>query len=292
MTEGFSLKDWLLIGIVVVTWGANAAAVKVGVNEISPQLLILLRAFFTALLFAPFAGKVSLSDFKKMTIVGMVFIAIHFSVMYAALDYINSNSYVVIILLGMPISILLSAIFLKEKFGVWTCAGMAICFVGLIMSFGMPDVSAYPIGAIMALVAAFLWATGSLLMKTTKHIPLPTFVFYTYAVSVPVLAIVGFIVEGRELFVIGDVDWIKLGGSLFYQVVIIGIMTAVWGYLIGNHRAEYVSPFLMLQIPIAALAGFWLLDEVITLDFIFSSALIIGGVGLIHYRRLKRIHKV
>lgn len=289
--DGFSLKDWTFIFLVIVTWGANAAVSKIGTNEISPQLLIFLRAFFTALLFAPFARKVSLSDFKNLTLIGFVFIAAHFSCMYAALGYINSNSYVVIILLGMPISILLSALFLKEKFGLWTCIGMAVSFSGLIAAFGLPDIQQYPIGATLALCAAFLWAAGSLLMKRTKHIPLGSFVFYTYAISVPILAIIGFAVDGSHMFDFTGVNWLNLGGSLFYQVVIIGAMTAVWAYLIGNHRAEYVSPFLMLQIPVAALAGYVLLQESITPNFVISSILIIGGVGLIHYRRLKKISK-
>lgn len=289
--HGFSLKDWSLLAVIILFWGANAAVVKVGVNEIHPQLLIALRAFFTSIVFLPFARKVSMFDFRRLFAVAMIFVALHFTCMYAALGFINSNSFVILTALGMPISILLSAVFLKERIGPWTIVGFVICFCGLVVAFGLPDIKTYPLGAVLAVMTACLWATGSLLMKRTKHIPLGNFVFYTYALATPVLFAVAYGMHGSDLFDFSDVDFTRLGGSLFYQVVVIGAMTAVWGYLIGHHPAEYVTPFLMLQIPVAAMAGYVLLGEAVTPNFVVSSLFIIVGVGLIHYRRLKRLSR-
>jgi len=286
IASGFSKKDWLLLLLVILTWGANASAIKVGTNEISPYTLVFLRGALTSLLFLPFIKKVTFGDLKNLALVSLTFFALHYSVMYLAIDSINSNSFVVLVMLAMPFSILLSAIFLNEKIGKWTWVGLLICFVGLISAFGIPDIAQYPLGAFLCIITAILWAVGSLLMKRTKHIPLMTFTFYTFGLATPFMFLNAYIMDGNAMFDFANVDKVALGASIFYQVAVMGVMASVWGYLIGNHRAEHVTPFLLLQVPVAAIAGYFVLDETVTAQFVFSSLLIVGGVGLIHYRRL------
>ena len=286
IASGFSKKDWILLAILIVTWGANASAIKVGTNEISPYTLVFLRGLLTSLIFLPFIKRINLKDLGALAMVSLIFFALHYSVMYQAINAINSNSFVVLVMLAMPFSIILSSLFLGEKFGKWTFFGMVICFAGLVVAFGIPDIAQYPLGAILCVVTAMLWAVGSLLMKRTKHIPMMTFTFYTFAMATPFLFLNAYIVEGSSMFDFAGVNKTALGISIFYQVVVMGIMVAVWGYLIGNHRAEHVTPFLLLQIPVAAISGYFILGEAITVQFIFSGLLILGGVGLIHYRRI------
>lgn len=286
ISSGFSRRDWLLIALVILTWGANASAIKVGTNEISPYTLVFLRGLLTSLLFLPFVKKISWRDFGNLGLVSLTFFTLHYSIMYLAIDSINSNSFVVLVMLAMPFSIILSSIFLGEKIGRWTWLGLSICFAGLVVAFGIPDVAQYPLGAFLCIVTAILWAIGSLLMKRTKHIPLMTFTFYTFAMATPFLFLSAYIANGFAMFDFTAVDKIALSFSVFYQVIVMGIMASVWGYLIGNHRAEHVTPFLLLQVPVAAISGYFVLSESITIEFVLSGLLILGGVGLIHYRRL------
>lgn len=285
----FSLKDWLLLGLVLLTWGINAAMVKIGTNEITPETLVFLRAFLTGLLFLPFAKRLSPNDFKNMCIVSFVFFTIHYIMMFTSISLINSSSFMVLIMMGMPISIILSSIFLKEKIGIWTVAGIIICFSGVVVAFGLPDLSQYPLGAFMTLLTALLWAAGSLCMKLTKNIPLLTFTFYAYMLSSPFLLLVTFVMNGEQAFKFTDVDYTQLSISLGYQVFVMGFMASVWAYLIGKHRAEFLTPFLLLQILVGAIAGYVLLNEPITIHFILSGILIMMGIGVIHYRRLRKL---
>lgn len=287
--NGFTAKDWILLSLVILTWSGNVTAVKIGTNEVSPYTLIALRGLFTALFFSPYIQKISKQDFINLSLVAFVFYFLHYIAMYAGLDRINSNSFTVLAMLAIPISILMSAIFLKEKFGLWTFIGIAISFIGLITAFGLPDVQSEPLGAFFALLMAVLWAGGVLLMKRTKNIPLLTFAFYSFALVTPFLFLTSYIIDGDNFMDFEGVNVINLWGSVAYQVIIIGLMTSVWASLIARHRAEYLTPFLMLQIPIVAILGYFLLDETINANFILSTAFIIGGVGLIHYRRINKI---
>jgi O-acetylserine/cysteine efflux transporter len=284
--SGFSTKDWILLGLVVLTWGANASAVKVGTNEIEPSTLAFIRSSLTAILFAPFIKKISWGDFKNVALVSFVFFAIHYSVMYMSIDAINSNSFVVLVMLAMPFTIILSSIFLNEKIGKWTWFGIVVCFVGLMIAFGIPDIAQYPMGALFTLLTAILWAIGSLLMKRTKHIPLMTFTFYAFGLAAPFLFVFAYAMNGNAMFDFTSVNPFNLSVSVFYQVVVMGVMASVWGYLIGNHRADHVTPFLLLQVPVAAMFGYILLGEAITIELIASAIVILAGVGVIHYRRL------
>lgn len=287
----FSLKDWGLLALVLFTWGINAAMVKIGTNEIPPETLVFMRAFLTGLVFLPFVKKLSLTDLKNISIVSFIFFTLHYTMMFISIDSINSSSFVVLVMLAMPISIILSAIFLKETIGLWTVIGIIVSFSGVIVAFGLPDISQYPLGALLTLITAMLWAVGSLCMKLTKNIPLLTFTFYAYMLSAPFLLVVTFAINGDQAFVFKDVNYTQLSISLGYQVFVMGFMASVWAYLIGKHRAEYVTPFLLLQILIGAVAGYVLLNEPITIHFISSGILIMLGIGIIHYRRLRKINE-
>lgn len=285
----FPLKDWFLLGLVLLTWGINAAMVKIGTNEIAPETLVFLRAFLTGLVFLPFAKKLSFSDFKNVFIVSFVFFTLHYTMMFISIDAINSSSFVVLVMLAMPISIVLSAIFLKETIGIWTIVGIIVSFSGVVVAFGLPDISQYPLGAFMTLITALLWAIGSLCMKLTKNIPLLTFTFYAYILSAPFLLLVTLISNGNQAFHFDDVNYTQLSISLGYQVFVMGFMASVWAYLIGKHRAEFLTPFLLFQILIGAVAGYVLLNEPITIYFVLSGVLIMLGIGIIHYRRLRKL---
>ena len=206
--------------------------------------------------------------------------------MYQALSYINSSSYVVLAMLAMPITIILSALFLGERFGVFTTVGIIVAFAGLIVAFGFPDIQSYPVGAVLSIITAFLWACGSLLMKRTHHIPKATFTFYFFLFALPFVFPLAIVTEGNIIKAMGQSNGITLASSLFYQVVVMGVMVAIWGKLIGENRAEFVTPFLLLQIPVAAIFGAWLLGETIGETFILSSFLIVLGIGIIHARKI------
>lgn len=170
-----STRDLLLTLLVVVTWGAHAPIMKLGVMTVEPISLNAMRFVFTALLFLPFAGKISKSDIIKLIPISLFFVCGNLIFAYLALTHISSNSFIIMIQVALPMTILLAYFFFNEKFGIPTTIGIIISFTGLLVVFGAPDILASPLGAVLACLAALSWSIGSIMMKRTGHINLLAF---------------------------------------------------------------------------------------------------------------------
>ena len=120
---------------------------KLGVETVTPVSLNVARFALTALLFLPFAGKISLADLRKLVPVALFFVCGNLIFAYLALDRITGSSCVIIIQIGQPVTLMLAWLMFGEKFGLKTAFGILIAFSGLVIVFGAPDIVSAPMGA-------------------------------------------------------------------------------------------------------------------------------------------------
>ena len=261
---------------------------KLGVETVPPVSLNTVRFFLTALLFLPFAKKISVADLKKLIPVSLFFMCGNLILAYLALDRITGNSFVVIVQVAQPVTILLAWILHKERFGIMTVLGILIAFCGLVITFGAPDIKASPSGAILTILAGASWALGSLAMKKTAHIKPATFLSYTYLMAFPVALIATTVMEQDQIARFMSAPPLTIGFVLFYQVILMSLMTFVWSGLMARHQAQYVTPFLMLQPIIAVIGGYYLLGETLNWYVAAGGIAVLAGIGIINWRRFIR----
>lgn len=283
-----SPRDLLLIAIVVISWGFHAPVMKLGVETVPPVSLNTARFLFTALLFLPFAGRISLEDLKKLVPVALFFVCGNLILAYLALDLITANSFVVIQQIAQPITIIAAWLLFDERFGWKTMLGILIAFSGLMIVFGAPDIAAAPLGAVLTILAAASWSLGSLAMKRTAHIRPAAFLGYSYLMGTPVALATTFIMEDNQIDAFIAADPMTIGFILVYQVVLMGFMTLVWSGLMVRHQAQYITPFLMLQPVIAVIGGYFLLGETLSWHVAAGGLTVLAGIGIIHWRRITR----
>ena len=283
-----SYRDLFLTFIVVITWGVHAPIMKLGVMTVEPISLNAMRYILTALLFLPFARKISFEDLKKLVPVTLFFICGNLIFAYVALTYITSNSFVIMVQIGLPIMVLLAYFLFQEKFGIPTTIGILISFSGLIFVFGAPDIMASPMGAILTCLAAFTWALGSLSMKRTGHIKPANFLAYTYLMGVPVAILCSAIFDTNPIQTIVESDKLILGLVLAYQVLLVSLTTLTWSVLMARNPAQYLSPFMMLQPLFGVIAAYYILDETLNKNLIWGGLLVLIGIGIVNYRMIIR----
>lgn len=277
--------------MVTALWGLHAPIMKLGVETIDPIALNTIRFTLTALLFLPFARTISLENFKKLIPVSIFFVSGNLIFAYLSLTYITSNSFVMLTQVAQPIMLLLSYIFFKERFGLLTSFGITISVAGLIIIFGAPDILSSPFGALLACTAALSWSLGSLAMKRTGDIPPASFLAYAYLMAVPIAFMASYILEDGQITRILNADILILSFVLAYQVVLMGIMTLVWGGLMHRNPAQLVTPFMMLQPLFAVVGSYYILGEKLNANILWGGMVVLLGIGIINIRKIQKFRR-
>ncbi len=281
-----SSRDMFLLAAVVLFWGLHPPIMRLGVLTIEPLSLNFVRFFLTGLLFLPFAGKISREDLLRLVPVALFFCCMNLMFAHLALSHIDGNSFVVLIQVSQPMTLLLAWLLFKEKFGIYTAAGVAVSFGGLMITFGAPDIIEHPIGAVFALFAALGWSLGSIAMKKTGHIKPATFLAYSYLMASPIALAGTYLLEHNQVQRFMEADPYKLGFVVFYQVVMMGLMSVAWGRLMSRNPAQKVTPFLMIQPLFAVIGGYFINGETLNMSVIAGGMVVLAGIGIINWRTI------
>lgn len=282
-----SRRDFLLVMLIVVTWGFHAPVMKLGVTLVPAVSLNVARFLGTALLFLPFASwPQGRAQWWALARVALFFNCGNLMFVYMALEYISSNSFIILIMIAVPFSIMLERVLLGTKFGIYTTVGIAISFCGLVLAFGAPDITSAPLGAILALAGAAFWAIGSFFMRDTADINLPTFLSMTSLMAVPVALAVTLIRESGQIAAYMSADKMQLGFVLAYQIGLMSFMMFIWKGLSSRNPAQYITPFLMLQPFVGIVGAHFMLGEELSAHTAMGGGLILLGLAVIHVRKL------
>ena len=278
--------------MVVITWGLHAPIMKLGVEEVGPLLMSSLRFCFTGLLLLPFAKKITRTDWIKLIPVSLFFVSGNLMFANLALNQISSNSFIIIIQIAQPITLVCAYFFFKEQFGWLTSLGIFISVIGLIVVFGAPDILKFPMGAGLAILAAISWSIGSLAMKRTGHIDPASFLSYAYLMAAPIALISTLLFEDNHIERIGNADKSTLSFVLLYQIIIMAAMTFVWSGLMVRNPAQYVTPFMMLQPLFAVIGSYYIFAETLNKNVLIGGLIILCGIGIIHFRKIYKFRNV
>lgn len=279
-------RDLFLLSMVVIFWGLHPPIMKLGVMTIEPISLNFVRFFLTALLFLPFAGKISRSDLIALIPVALFFCCANLMFAHLALAKIDGNSFVVLIQVAQPITLLLAWLMYKEKFGIYTTVGIAVAFAGLTITFGAPDIIQNPLGAVYVILAALGWSIGSMAMKKTGHIPPAKFLAYAYIMATPIALAGTWLLEDNQIERFMQADPYKLSFVVFYQVIMMGLMSVAWGRLMSRNPAQSITPFLMLQPIFAVIGGYFINGETLNPSVFLGGIVVLLGIGVINWRAI------
>lgn len=281
-----SLRDFIYVMAVVLTWGAHTTIIKFGLQEVDPLLLNTMRYFLTGLVFMPFIRKWDWSYVPILMMVGLFFYACNMGGMQLALDRLNVASVVFLAMLAIPVMILVDWLVFGKKFGLYTTLGIVLAFAGIVVIYGAPDIAGAPIGVLFMAISVGGWVTGSFLMRKTERVDFGFFCFITGLSGGVITLVASLMVEDNQMGQLLNADWAVLGGVLAYQVLILSVVTYCWRIVMQNNPAEVVTPLLLLQIPLAITLAAMALGESLASQAWIGGGMILGGVAFIQLRRL------
>ncbi len=291
MTEiGFTkqqkLTGHLFALFTTLVWGSCFVLTKVMLQAFTPIQIIPLRmglAYLALWALRPKTMKLPWKDELMFILIGITGGSFYFFLQNTALDHTYAANVSILVALSPILTVLLAQLFSRrnERLGKYVYIGAVIAIAGVVLVVlnGQLSFHLSPVGDLLALAAALMWAIYSILIKkyteqydnflVTRRVFL-----WAFLTAVPLMLLTDGMPDLAPLFTEPKVliSWLFLG------VMGNAVCFAIWniafkalGVVVTNNYL-YASPF------VTVFVGWLLLGEPISVMSIIGAVLITAGV--------------
>ena len=283
---------FLVIGIPIVFWAFAFPLIKIGLEELSPINLTIMRLFVVCLIFLVLLilqpkklSKLQKKDIPSLFLLGFLGVVVyHLALNYGEL-YVSAGAASLIIATIPLFVVILAVLFISEKITLNVMLGIVMSLGGVVIisTFGNKDISLeiqYLSGAIAVLVAALVGAgytvAGKKLLQ--RYSPLSLTV---YAFLIGSLGLIPFISPSlfEEVMQMSAVGW---GAVLFLAFFPTVVSYTLWYVALEIKQASEISVYLYFMPVLSTIIAYFLLGEKITLLFVLGGALVIIGLYIVN----------
>jgi len=289
------LKFFLMMMISVVVWAFAFPFIKIGLEELSFINLTIMRFFIVCCVFI-FLFIVQKKRFSKLYrkdiipifILGFTGVIIYHLGLNYGEQHVSPGA-ASLIIATIPIQVLiLATIFLKEKITIRKLFGIVIALIGvLIISIWGTKDATFEIGYITAAIAIFIAAfvgatytiTGKKLLTRYSGLSLTSYAILLGSISLLPLCFNGSLIP--------QVTNLSING--WFAIIFLGVFSTVIGYVIWyialeKRSTNEVSVYLYAVPVLSTIISYFLLNDEITLHFIFGGFLVIIGLFIVNMK--------
>ena len=285
-TRNQKITGHLFALFTTLVWGSCFVLTKVMLNAFTPIQIIPLRmglAYLALWALRPKTLKLPWRDELMFILIGITGGSVYFFLQNTAAAHTSAANVSILVSMSPIITVILAQFFSQrgEKLGKWVYIGAVVAIAGVIMVVlnGTLTFHLSPLGDLLALAAALMWAIYSILIKkyterydnflVTRRVFL-----WAFLTSVPLMLITDGMPSLTPLFTqLGILlSWLFLG--VFGNAVCFALWNIAFknlGVVITNNYL-YATPF------VTVVVGWLLLGEKISLMSILGAVLITLGV--------------
>lgn len=272
---------------VVLLWGLNFLAIRVGLDHLPPFFFAALRfavIAIPALLFIPRPAVRA----RWLLLYGTGFGVLQFAFLFTAMRVGMPTGLASLVLQSSaPFTVLLGALLLGERLRPVQIAGLAVAVAGMAVIGWNQFAHAALLPVLLTLAAGFGWALGNLGarragVEAPGTNPLHLTLWITAVPVLPLFAL-SLLWEGpttgvRALAGTFSADgWPALAGLVYIVVLGTIVGSGLWTYLMSRYPAGSVAP-LSLLVPVVGFTAAWLfLDETPAPASLIGGAIVIAG---------------
>lgn len=272
-------RDLALVLCVVLAWGSNFTAMKLALDELPPLLFVGLRFAILVPLILFFPRPAS---WRAIIAIGVLVNMGQFGFLFSAMRADVTAGLASLILQSQaPLTILLAAVFFKERVSWPQIAGIALACVGL-AGFGVAGGGNITlVGLGLVLCGALSWACGNLVFRRLPGVNM--LALFIWASLIPPLPMLGLSWAFEGPAPLATIAAMGLSGwaAVFYVAIVSTIIGySIWGALLSRHPAALVTPF-ALGIPVVGILAAWIvLGETLGGLEALSGGIILAGIAL------------
>jgi O-acetylserine/cysteine efflux transporter len=283
-----TFRHFLIVLLIVNIWAFNVIAIKIGVTELPPLLMTLLRFVVVAVIIVPFT-RINREQFKSVAIQAFTFGFLHFSLLFVGMQYTDAGTAAVLVQLGTPFAMILAVFFLHEKLHLLQVFGISLSFVGVFCLSGSPSSSSW-IALTLLITSAMGWAITNIVVKKSPEIHPMTMAGWMSFLAIPIVGLSTILVEHHQLSMLLNASW-KGWFAILYSALASSIFAySLWYWLLKIYPVNKVVPYSLLNPVIAIFMGWIFLGDSLNLYKLIGSGLIIGGAFIAQYN-FKRFFK-
>ena len=262
--------------LVVFIWGINPATSKLGLEQIPPFTYLTIRYLIISFLVLPFADKPTKHERWQLFIVALTSNVIHNILGYIAYSELSPSASSLLLQTEGPISVLMACIWAKERITFKQVLSLLLSFIGVVVILGIPHMSLY--GVSLILLSCVFWGACQIIFKGTKHMPMTTFLAYSYLFAVPFTAAGSVWIENYDYRNLADVNWHIAGWTLAFEVVVLSLAMVLWQKLIAANGVSRIAPFCTLRIVFGIAAGVIVFNDPLSWQILLGAVLVTLGV--------------
>lgn len=279
-------RDRLLALVVAVCWGLNFPATALALGHFPPFLLGAVRFTLLAIPAVLFVPRPTVK-LRWLIGVGLGIGTAQFAFLYLGMAAgMPAGLASLVLQASAPLTMLLAAVFLRERISGRQYAGIALAVAGLAAIAVHRGQTAAVLPVLLTLAGALGWAIGNVCSrKAAAPEPFHLTMWMSVVPPIPFFAL-SFAVEGPErigtaLATAFTPAALPAIGGLLYVVVIATIVGyGIWNTLLTRYPSSAVAPFSML-VPIVGVFSSWLIfGEAIDGVEAAAGLAVVGGVLL------------
>lgn len=269
------LRHVLLILCIVASWAFNAVAIKIGVTELPPLFMTLLRFIVVSVLLVPF-GKFKKKHFPILCRLAFTFGFMHFSLLFLGVTYTDAGTAALIVQLGTPLAMLLSVFLLKERLNFLQSAGIVISLGGMLILSGSPTLGSWK-GVLILLTSALGWALTNITVKQEEDLHPLTMAGWMSLLAIPIVGTMSGIFESHQIESLLHATWRGWFAVLYSAIICSIISYSLWYALLKKYSVNQIIPFSLLSPVFAVLMGAVIMGDSLNMWKVLGTVTIVGG---------------
>lgn len=280
-------KDYVLLALLILSWGVNWPVMKMGVREF-PPLTFRTLSMIGGLIVIGLAARVQRESLRipageALTIIKL---AVPNMLVWHAMIILGvkllSSGRAAILGYTMPVWAVLSGFaFFGDRISSRALLGVVLAMAGaaLLLSSEYASISGQPLGTVFALLAAASWGFGTVLMKRTKlDMPTISLTFWMLALTTVVMSMLSLIFERDQWRMPEAVEWAAI---LYNAAIIFGFAHVVW-FRLARLLPPVMSSLSVMFIPVVGtFSGAWMLGETPHWQDYTAMLLILGAMSTV-----------
>ncbi len=283
-------RDFVLLALLILSWGLNWPVMKLSVREF-PPLTFRLLSMVGGLAVIALAARLQHASLrvppgKVLTVIklGIPNMLVWHAFIILGVKLLSSGR-AAILGYTMPVWAVLSGLlFFDERIGGRALLGivLAIAGAGLLLSSEFATISGQPLGTVFALIAAAAWGLGTVLMKRTRlDMPTISLTFWMLALTTSVMLVLALLFERSQWRMPNAVEWT---GIVYNAAIIFGFAHVVW-FRLARLLPPVVSSLSVMFIPVVGtFSGAWMLGETPQWQDYLAMLLILGSMSTVLFQ--------
>jgi len=271
----------LAIVAVVIIWGVNNAAAKLGTETLPPLLMAAMRFALAAACLIPFV-RPPFPNWKSLLIIVVLGGPIHYGLIYLAFWLAHDVSPVsVAAQLWVPFTALFAFLVLGERLSRIALVGMGIAFAGVAWMTLDPHAIADWKGILVGIAASAAWAMTTVIARRTTSIPPLKMQGLLALIALPTLAFASAIFERGQWEAVQRADALVWACVIWAGLVSSVVATTLVFWLVQKREAGRVTPYLLATPVASILIGWGFMGDVLSAQILLGAALTIAGVAVV-----------